>query len=245
MRAVVFVSTARLPKAMVAQQLHVSKDHPSKPRRPARPSYAWRRAQRHVVLAVASLVALVAAYTIVSSDNRVFRVSMATAYVALALIAITFSFGPIAALRGRRYPVSTDLRRDFGIWGGIVALAHVIVGLQVHLRGRIVEYFASRTDHALLPRFDLFGFANYTGLLAMVILALMLATSSDLALRQLGTGQWRRVHSFASLAIALTAAHGYAYQVLETRAVIYTTVFTVLVTAVLWLRYARTRESAR
>lgn len=228
---------------MVADQHHLSKGQPSKPRGAPRSSYALRRSQRHGVLAVVTSGALAAAYTIVSSDNRVFRVSMATGYVALALIAITFSFGPVAVLRGRRYPVSTDLRRDFGIWGGLVALAHVIVGLQVHLGGRIVEYFASRTDHAVLPRFDLFGFANYTGLAAMVILALMLATSSDVALRRLGTGRWRRVHSFASLAIVFTAAHGYAYQVLETRAVIYTTVFTVMVTAVLWLRYARNRES--
>ena len=196
-----------------------------------------------MVLAAATAGALAAAYTIVSSNNPVFRVSMATAYVALALIAITFSFGPVAELRGRRYPLSTDLRRDFGIWGGLVAVAHVIVGLQVHLGGRIVDYFAASSDHATRPRFDLFGIANYTGLFAGVILVLMLATSNNLSLRSLGTERWRRVHGLATLTIGLTAVHGYAYQVLETRAIAYTAVFTALVTGVVWLRYARRRVS--
>ena len=230
---------------MVADQQHSSKGRPSKASGARRSSYVWRRTRRHLVLAAATAVALAAAYTIVSSDNRVFRVSMATAYVALALIAITFSFGPVAALRGRRYPLSTDLRRDFGIWGGLVAIAHVIVGLQVHLGGRIADYFASRTDHSVLPRFDLFGFANYTGLFAGVILVAMLATSNDRSLRWLGTERWRQVHGLATVTIGLTAAHGYAYQVLETRAIAYTTVFTAVLTAVLWLRYARRREGLR
>jgi len=125
-----------------------------------------RRGRNHVALGAASLSATWAVFAATESDDPVFRGSIATAYVALGLFIITIAFGPYVALRGRRYPVSTDIRRDFGIWSALVAILHVIVGLQVHLRGKMWEYFVHPIKGVLLPRIDPFGAANYTGLAA-------------------------------------------------------------------------------
>jgi sulfoxide reductase heme-binding subunit YedZ len=68
----------------------------------------------------------------------------------------------------------------------------------------------------LIPlRHDLFGFANYTGLISSLILLLLLATSNDLSLRALGTPQWKQLQRWNYLAAALAGAHAIAYQVIE------------------------------
>ena len=146
-----------------------------------------------------------------------FRASMATAYVSLTLLAATLVFGPIAAFQGRRYPVSTDIRRDVGIWAAIVAIAHVVVGLQVHLRGKMAEYFVHSVRGVFLPRIDPFGAANYAGATAALLLALLLVTSNDASLRSLGSRSWQFVHRSVEWALVLTILHGAVYQWVEKR----------------------------
>ncbi|MEO8335055.1 MAG: hypothetical protein ABI664_08785 [bacterium] len=96
-----------------------------------------RRARRrlirhHVVIALATAAALVLGYALTTSKNPVFRWSMSTAYAGLALLGATFAIGPLNILRSRPNPVSTDLRRDLGIWAGLLAIVHFLVGWQVH-----------------------------------------------------------------------------------------------------------------
>jgi sulfoxide reductase heme-binding subunit YedZ len=52
--------------------------------------------------------------------DAVSQVSISTA--SLFLTAAALSIGPWNVLRGRTNPVSFDLRRDLGIWAGIMAL---------------------------------------------------------------------------------------------------------------------------
>jgi sulfoxide reductase heme-binding subunit YedZ len=168
---------------------------------------------------------------------------MATAYTALALFCASLVIGPIAGIRGRRYPVSTDLRRDIGIWAAIVALTHVVIGLQVHLRGKMWQYFAHSVNGAVLPRFDPFGLANYTGAIAALIFAVLLVTSNDASLRKLGVERWRRIHSLTAWGLILTALHGVAYQFVESRGWPLVTTLAVVLAAALWLRFVRSRSS--
>lgn len=217
-------------------------DRSAKQRVRERRSARWRRVQRHVALAAATATGLAVVYQLVAANDAIYRVSMATAYVALALFAVTLSFGPIAALRGRRYPVSTHLRRDMGIWSGLVALAHVVAGLQVHLRGKMEEYFVTHADRFIMPRIDAFGFANYSGLVAGIIFLALLLTSNDISLRRLGTERWRRLHTLATWAFALTVAHGVAYQLIEKRAVAFVVAFGTMVVVISALRSFRTRR---
>lgn len=170
---------------------------------------------------------------------------MATAYVALALLAVTLVFGPIAAMRGRRYPVSTDIRRDFGIWSGIFAVAHVVIGLQVHMRGKMWEYFAHASRGSVLPRFDPFGLANYAGLAATLIIVVLLVTSNDASLRRLGSDRWRKVHALASWGLVLTLLHGAAYQAIEKRAWTYVLVFALLAVPTAAVRIRERRYAGR
>jgi sulfoxide reductase heme-binding subunit YedZ len=144
---------------------------------------------------------------------------MATGYVGLALLVLALAIGPWNVLRGRPNPVSTDLRRDVGIWGGILSLTHVVIGLQVHMAGKLWLYFVYPPDqpHVLPVRYDLFGFANYTGLGTTIILLLLLTLSNDISLRWLGAGRWKALQRWNYTGFVLLIFHGFAYQVLEKR----------------------------
>lgn len=176
-----------------------------------------------------------------------FRASMATAYVGLGLLALTLLLGPINVLRARPNPVSTDVRRDLGIWAGLVAVVHVVVGLQVHAIGEPWLYFLWPSgDWRWWPfRYDLAGAANYAGLGATLVLLLLLAISNDRSLRRLGAARWKAWQRLNYLAFALVAVHGVAYQRIEGRPIpwVWTVGVTVAASGMLqWLGRARMLE---
>jgi sulfoxide reductase heme-binding subunit YedZ len=171
------------------------------------------------IVAVALAVHLVVMREIASPDwsQLVYRLSMATGYASVVLIAWAMLIGPWRVRRGRPAPASTDLRRDVGIWGAVFGLAHVVTGLQVHFGGKFWKYFLYPDgDHRIPVRHDLFGFANWTGLAAALVLVLLLAISNDASLRTLGTKRWKSWQRWTYWAAALTVAHALAYQI-ETR----------------------------
>ncbi len=161
-------------------------------------------------------IAIVSAFWGLLSIGRdvISRLSIATAYSALFLTAVAVSIGPWQVLRGRPNPVSFDLRRDVGIWAGIMALLHTGLGLNVHLRGRPWLYF---TDEHRRVRHDLFGIGNYTGLLAAFLFLLLLAISNDVSLRRLGAKTWKSLQRWTYMAVALTLIHAVVYQIVEKR----------------------------
>ena len=207
---------------------------------------ARRLTHHHLPLAAASLVALLAiVWLLRDAEQRVFRWSMATAYVGLALLGATLVPGALSSLRGRRHPTSTDLRRDIGIWAGLVSIAHFVIGWQVHMRHRW-EYFLQRgTDGpSLLPRMDLFGFANWSGLVALLLVVLLLALSSDRTLRALGAARWKRLQRWNQALFAIVAVHGAAYMVSERRSLPWVVLGTVMVSALAALRLAARRRTS-
>ena len=169
------------------------------------------------ILAVASVIHLVVVSQTSDSPQVMYRLSMATGWVSVALIAWALLIGPWRVRRGRPAPASTDLRRDVGIWGGLFAIAHVVTGLQVHFAGQVWKYFVYPDGDRPIPlRYDLFGFANWTGLAATLVLLVLLAISNDASLRTLGTKRWKSWQRWTYWAAALTVAHAVAYQI-ETR----------------------------
>jgi hypothetical protein len=110
----------------------------------------WRRRLllHHVPLALASAAHLdmgasspfptTAEYGMQGGGGRTFEsaFTIATGYVATALLGLTLLIGPANLLLRRRTPVSTSLARDTGTWAAIVSLVHVIVGLKAHGRRR-------------------------------------------------------------------------------------------------------------
>jgi sulfoxide reductase heme-binding subunit YedZ len=172
---------------------------------------------------------------------------MATAYLALALLAAALAVGPLRVLRASANPVSSDLRRDLGIWSASAGLAHTVIGLQVHLQGRWWEYFVYPPDqaHRILLRSDIFGLANYTGLAAAAVLAMLLAISNDAALRRLGTKRWKRLQRWSYAVALLVAVHGAAYQLLERRALPGVLLFAIVAAAGAALQLAGYRRRVR
>jgi methionine sulfoxide reductase heme-binding subunit len=210
--------------------------HLSSPQRFVASGRVKRRLIRHhFVLFVLSLAAIAICYGVVRSDNTMFRLSIATAYTGLLLLSATLLVGPLNLVRNRPNPVySSDMRRDIGIWGGIVSLVHVVVGLQVHL-GSMLLYFVREvgSEKHLALRGDPFGMANYTGAAATFVIALLLALSNDWSLRRIGAKQWKSLQRWNYGAFALTVVHGVIYQVIEKRALPYPIIFALMVLTVI------------
>lgn len=173
-----------------------------------------RRLLHHTFIGGASLALTLLFMHLFPQRDLISRLSIGTAYPALLLTAAALLLGPINVLWRKPNPVSFDLRRDLGIWAGIAALAHTGVGLNVHLRGKMWLYFVDTHRHL---RRDLFGFGNYTGVVAALIFALLLALSNDVSLRKLGAARWKSLQRWAYAAAVLTAAHAIAYQQIEKR----------------------------
>ncbi len=176
--------------------------------------WQWRIV-RHFTIALTALSSTAVFWELFSGRRDVVsHLSIATAYPALLLTGGAVSLGPGNVLRGRANPVSSDLRRDVGIWAGIMALLHTAIGLDVHLRGRPWLYFVDQHGHV---RHDLFGF----GLIAALLFLLLLAISNDLSLRHLGPRKWKSLQRWTYGAVTLSILHGIAYQHIEKRQTAY------------------------
>ncbi len=213
----------------------------------ARSTYWARRTRRHALLAFVSAASTAAQFQVLVAKDAIWRISMATAYTSLGLLAVSLLVGPWNVLRRRPNPVSTDLRRDIGIWAAACGLTHVAFGLQVHLRGKMLQYFLYPPEqrHRIPFRRDAFGFANYTGLGATLVLALLLALSNDLSLRALGPARWKSLQRWNYVGFALMLLHGAAYQVIEKRAALFVGVFGAVVLLVVSLQAAGYRRVKR
>lgn len=177
-----------------------------------------RRAGTYAVLAAAT--AAIVAVTALGAPTRwdsARVVSLSLAWTAASAIAAALAIGPLNVLRGRRNPVSQNLRRDLGIWTALTALAHTWFGLHVHRRGHMIEYFIHPADKGGGLRFDGFGAANQTGAIAALIAFILLAISNDLSLRVLGARTWKTVQRLSYVLLVLAIVHGIAYQLIEKR----------------------------
>jgi sulfoxide reductase heme-binding subunit YedZ len=92
-------------------------------------------------------------------------------------------------------------------------VAHAGIGQCVHLRGRPWLYYVyEKTQEHLLPiRHDVFGFANFTGLFAALMLLALLATSNDASLRKMGQPDWKGLQRWNYACCGLTALHTFGY----------------------------------
>lgn len=207
-------------------------------------SFGKSRVQHHLAMATASLLLAGIVYRLTPPPDVRHRLSMATAYAALAFMVATLSLGPWNVIRRRSNPVSSDLRRDLGVWAGALALLHTGVGLTVHLRGRMWMYFVRRL-HPLRLQTNLFGFANDAGLLAAILFVVLLAISNDRSLRLLGVPRWKSVQRWTYAAAALTVVHGALFQIVERRSTGFVLIFYAGVAIVVSAQLAGLRHRRR
>jgi sulfoxide reductase heme-binding subunit YedZ len=208
-------------------------------------SRLWRH---HLPLALLSAAIAGFFYVTRPYPDVLTRLSFSTAWPALVLLTVTLAIGPWRVLTGKAPALSVDLRRDIGIWAGIVGLLHAGVGQCVHLRGRPwLYYIYEKTQDHLVPlRHDIFGFSNFTGLFAALILLALLVTSNDAALRKLGLPGWKSLQRWNYACFVLTVCHTFGYLVgiesLEAAAII-TASLCVAITA--WLQWEGFAARAR
>jgi sulfoxide reductase heme-binding subunit YedZ len=177
-----------------------------------------RLLRHHLPLLLFSFASVALLYATRPYKDVISKASFATAYPALALLAATLLPGPWNLIRKRPNPTSIDLRRDAGIWAGILGILHSAVGQCVHLRGRPWLYYVygPQDHHYSFPvRHDLFGLANYNGAVSVLVLIALLATSNDYSLRALGTPGWKTLQRWNYAVFALAAVHAFAYQGVE------------------------------
>jgi len=168
----------------------------------------WRH---HLPLALATALAATLLYVTRDYADVLSRLSFATAWPALVLLAATLMLGPWRLLRGKGMAISLDLRRDIGIWAGAVGIAHAVIGQCVHLRGRPWLYYIYEKWAVMPLRYDMFGLSNHTGLAAALLLVLLLATSNDHYLRRLGQAKWKRLQRWNYACALLAALHSFGY----------------------------------
>jgi sulfoxide reductase heme-binding subunit YedZ len=216
----------------------------------------WRRRLllHHAPIALASAATVVAfmgpsPFTHRSIFAGAFSLSLftvATGYVATVLLALTLLIGPANLLLGRRNPVSSYLRRDLGTWTAVFSVVHVIVGFQVRGDGGVfgfLDFFVTNGR----PLLDSFGLGNWTGLAALVIVAALLATSTNRSISELKAERWKNLQRLNYTLFALVVLHAVFYGALSRPASPFTLLLVSTVVAVLagqamgvWLHRRRT-----
>jgi DMSO/TMAO reductase YedYZ heme-binding membrane subunit len=191
-----------------------------------------RSTRRHVAVGAASGVAVLALMVVTEfstetwgspdepkTEGLLWQFNVSTGLVALTLLVVTLSIGPVRGLRGRgRRAVHLPWRRVTGVWSAILVGAHVPGGLAMHTTGwRLWTPFASAVPGVEARAFDEFTIGYWTGALALVALVPLVVTSTDGALRRLGPIRWKRLHNLTYAVFVLVAVHVVAMQYGEGR----------------------------
>lgn len=141
-----------------------------------------------------------------SPDMRLWR---AVGDTAIVLLFVSLALGPAAKLSsraGRFLP----WRRPIGVWAALAAAVHALLVLNGWARWsarRLLgyEFIPELGREARLE--PGFGLANLVGLVALGWMLVLLATSSDRAMRFLGPAAWKWLHNGAYVVFYLAVLH--------------------------------------
>jgi sulfoxide reductase heme-binding subunit YedZ len=139
-------------------------------------------------------------------------ITYTSGYMSIFLLAVSLLLGPLNLMLKLKNPISTYIRRDIGIFGGILGVVHSVVGLFMHFTGRPWLYFVEEVGESFVIRSGNFGLANYTGLFGALILILLLIISNDYSLGKLKAAKWKNLQRFTYLMFLLVIAHSVFYR---------------------------------
>jgi sulfoxide reductase heme-binding subunit YedZ len=167
------------------------------------------------------------------------RISVVSAWLCLGLLAWALLIGPLQCIQGVKPPFNIYLRRDVGIWAALHGLLHFYAGNVVAMNSVYVAAFVQTPtpELGIAIRDLLFSYGATVGMVIAILFLLLLAISSDRALRWLGPKKWKWLQRSAHVSLWLTVTHGIAYQLLEMR--IWPLVATVLVSV--WIIVVQVR----
>lgn len=203
------------------------------------------RLKRHVLLGLACVLILGAAAATVTSEGLIDRLSITTAWLCAVLLGIVLLIGPFESMRSGRRPVNHLLRRDLGIWTALIGLAHLYLGMEASMTPAYVMQFVENGRLALSfeTRDALFFWGTILGFIVGLMFLMLLALSSDTAIRILGLTWWKRLQRAAWFSFTLTALHGLAFQVLESRPAAWITILALLSSGVIAARLVARKRS--
>jgi sulfoxide reductase heme-binding subunit YedZ len=139
-------------------------------------------------------------------------ITYTSGYLSIFLIALSMLLGPVNLILKQKNPISSYIRRDIGIFGGILGVVHSVVGLFMHFTGKPWLYFVKEVEDGFSIRFGNFGLANYTGLLGFLILIFLLVISNDYFLVKYKAVKWKNLQRFTYLLFLLVIAHSVFYR---------------------------------
>ncbi len=141
-----------------------------------------------------------------ATRNFLEQLSISTGYLALGFVGLTLLLGSLNLLLRRRNPVSSYLRRDIGMWAAAAIVAHVILGV----RSMGINFYYFFIDEGR-PRVNSFGWGNWTGLVALVIVVGLLTISTDRSLRELKAKRWKSLQRLNYVLFAMSVLHAFFY----------------------------------
>jgi sulfoxide reductase heme-binding subunit YedZ len=125
---------------------------------------------------------------------------------AFLLLNIILCIGPVARLDRRFLPLLYN-RRHLGVATFLVALAHAVIAIGFyHGFGSVNPFISLLTSNTNFSSLSAFPF-QILGLLALLVLFLMAATSHDFWLRNLGAPAWKRLHMLVYVAYGMLVMH--------------------------------------
>lgn len=168
-----------------------------------------RTLTRHVVVIIAA-AALVYAFSLVHGQwSPMHRWNRAFGDAAVLLLALTMTLGAAPRLF-RASAKWLPWRRELGIYSVVLASVHTVIILDGWVEWDFLRLFGFEFHPVDLKYVMLqhgFGLANAIGILALGIGFILLLTSSDRAVRLLGSTSWKTVQMTALVFWALVVSH--------------------------------------
>jgi DMSO/TMAO reductase YedYZ heme-binding membrane subunit len=161
--------------------------------------------------------------------------SLGSAYAAYIYLAITLLIGPGKVFRGKRNPISTYLRRDFGIWTALFAIIHTVIALQIYPNFSFLSFFLVLGDGntGTSMRLDNFGLANYFGLIATIVFFVLLCLSSNYVLKAISNKTWKSLQRWVYVAAFVTLLHGIIFMIGDGRSASFVYAFIIISVSIL------------
>lgn len=141
-----------------------------------------------------------------SPDMRLWR---AIGDAAVVLLFVCLAMGPAARL-SRAAARALTWRRYVGVWAALAALTHSVLIIDGWAQWSVRRFLGYEVVAQLGREVRLepgFGLANLMGLVAAAWLLVLLATSSDRAVRLLGGRSWKWLHGGITVVFYLAVLH--------------------------------------
>ncbi|MEB2780454.1 hypothetical protein U3A58_08620 [Algoriphagus sp. C2-6-M1] len=172
------------------------------------------RLQVHYLpLTVISIISTYIFYELWDNMGPIPFITYASGYIGIFLLALSLLIGPVNLILNRKNPLSTYLRRDLGVFGGVLSLVHSVIGLFMHFTGKPWLYFVEEVSAGYAIRFGVFGIANYTGLLGALIILFLIAISNNYSMKELKAVKWKNFQRFTYLMFVLVILHSIFYRI--------------------------------